>query len=383
MRTGMDEVHTYVQGILRDLARLGVLQVLFESDLPLADAVTLMERVWQRLDVPVDPLIGQGGVAATPKGPVITVHGLESTEQATDLLKRLPEAIAAERVGGSLRPIPRISTPVRSADAELFGVVAGMCVEGHADPVRPTIWVPAPGAMEALIETALDWCMIPKGTHYVRAAMASFKCTTDQRRELVTTGLSSESATSLTCAAGPDEIRNVSFGYEGTVYFGRLDPQNSWEPALSDLTDVVTSLADHLQYAAIRRSRLEKAQWFNFLDHWWPERPYLEYGMSQCGRVVADTYVPDAFGAQLLGPGHKLPPLSEQWRSRPVGSDSTLLTHTDPTAWYEGAVGSVPNPQILEQARRELAPLLLTDKRAQEGHKQQFAQAPPPRLRLP
>ena len=379
----MDEVHTYIQGILRNLAKLGVLQVIFESDLPLADAVTLIERVWQRLDVPVDPLIGQGGVAASPKGPVITVHGLKSKEQATDLLKRLAEGIAAEGKGGSLRPIARISTPVRSASAQLFGVVAGLCVEGHADPVRPTVWVPAPGAMEALIETALDWCMITGGTHYVSVAMASYKCTADQRRALVITGLSSDSATSLTCTAGPEEIRYVSFGYEGTVYFGRLDPQNSWEPALSDLTDVVASLADHLQYAAIRRSRLQKAQWFNFLDHWWPERPYLEYGMSQAGRVVADTYIPDAFGAQLLGPGHKLPPLSEQWHSRPVGSDSTLLTHTDPKAWYEGAVGSVPDTQILKQARRELAPLLLTDERAQAGHKQQFAHAPPPRLRLP
>jgi hypothetical protein len=102
----MDEVHTYVQGILRDLAKLGVLQVIFESDLPLADAGTMLGRVWQRLDVPVDPLIGQGGVAATPKGPVITVHGLKSREQATDLLKRLAEGIAAEGKGGAYPGFP-------------------------------------------------------------------------------------------------------------------------------------------------------------------------------------------------------------------------------------------------------------------------------------
>lgn len=347
----------------------------------------MMERVWQRSDVSVDPLIGQGGIAASPMGPVITVHGLESREQAADLLKRLSEAMAAERIGGSLRPIPRISSPVISSDAPLFGIVAGMTTAGHADPVRPAVWIAAAGAMEALIETALDWCTLPGGTHYIHVGLANVTCTVEQRRGLLTTGLSSESATSLTCAAGAEEIRNVVFGYEGTVYFGRLDPQYAWKSALPDLTDVVTSLADHLQYAAIRRSRLQKALWSDFMDHWWPQRAYLAYGRSQ-GRFVADTCCSDAFGAQLLGPGHKLPPLSEKWRSRPVGSRSTLLIHTDAMAWFDGGSEDgyksvLPEPTTLEHARLELAPLLLTDERASEAHKQKFAQAPPPRVRLP
>lgn len=380
MRIDMDKVHINLRGILREHAYLGILQMTYASDLPLSQAMEVLERVWQRHDV--HALHWKGGAAASLIGPVLTVHGVHGRDQATEFLSSVAAGIVEEGGSGALRPVPRASTPVSSIDAELFGVVAGLCISGHSDPLRPTVWNAGAGVTERIIEAALDWCKLSGSESFVRVGMANLRCSADQRRDLLITGMSPELGTSITCSAPSGEIRNVAFGYEGTVYFGRLDPQGRWEAALSDLTQVVMALADDLQYAAIRRSRLEKQQWFSFLDHWWPARPYLEYGMAQGGRVLADTYVPDAFGVQLLGRNHKLPVLPEHWIISSVGSDSTLLRHSDSRVWFEGSPGTVPDERTLEQARNDLAPILLTDERAWEGHRQQFAQAPTPKLKL-
>lgn len=343
----------------------------------------MMERVWQRSDVSVDPLIGQGGIAASPMGPVITVHGLESSGPAQATLRgdgcRTHRGLATPH-HQDLFPRNKLRRPTfryrgRDDHGGSCGPGAPNCMDcsgrGHGGAYRNS-----PGLVHSAGRHALHTCGL--GERHVHGRTEAGAA--HDRPQL---GIRHFPHLRGRCRG----IRNVVFGYEGTVYFGRLDPQNAWESALPDLTDVVTSLADHLQYAAIRRSRLQKALWSDFMDHWWPQRAYLAYGRSQ-GRFVADTYCSDAFGAQLLGPGHKLPPLSEKWRSRPVGSRSTLLIHTDAMAWFDGGSEDgyksvLPEPTTLEHARLELAPLLLTDERASEAHKQKFAQAPPPRVRLP
>lgn len=384
-----DEVQIYVKGILRDLREMGVLRTLFDSPLSGADAVALLERVWTTLEIPTGPLIGVGGVAATPKGPLVTVHGLNDPQQARSLLLALADGIANEGVGGALRAVPQLWTPLNNPDAALFGVVAGVCLKGHSDPQRPTYWIPAQGSLEAVIEAALEWCQIPEAKNYACAAWSNIECSTEQRRALVSTSLGWGSTTTLVSARSPDEIRNVSFGYEGTVYFGRLDPDNSWEPAVADLTRVLTSLADHVQYGVIRRARLEQAIWDEFLAQRWPSSSPLPGGVPMGSRTVAHHTLPDAHGVQLLGPDHKLPsPLPEHWTNTSAGRDSMLLAHLHPAAWFEGTVEAwygnlAPDSLTLQQARADLEPLLLTDERAQEAQRQKYSQALPPQIRLP
>lgn len=383
------EVQIYVKGILRDLREMGVLRTLFDSPLSSADAVALLERVWTTLDVPAGPLIGVGGVAATPKGPVVTIHGLNDPEQARSLLLALADGIGNEGVGGALRAVPVFWTPVHNPDAALFGVVAGVGLKGHYDPQRPTFWIPAPGSLEAVMEVALGWCQIPGGKDYACAAWSNIECSTEQRRALVRTSLGWGSTTTLVSALSPDEIRIVEFGYEGTVYFGRLDPDDKWEPAVADLAGVLPSLADHVQYGVIRRACIVQGVWDEFLAQRWPSSSPLLEEIPRGGRTVVHHTLPDAHGVQLLGPDHKLPSaLSEHWSITPAGRDSTLLTHLHPAAWYDGSVeawsrGLAPDPLTLQQARADLGSLLLTDERAQEAHRERFSLALPPQIRLP
>ncbi|MCA4135749.1 hypothetical protein [Arthrobacter sp. M4] len=111
-----------------------------------------------------------------------------------------------------------------------------------------------------------------------------------------------------------------------------------------------------------------------FTDYEWPERPYLMRGKSQAGRTIAETYVPDAFGVQLIGPRHRIPSGSNQWRQEPAPGNRTLLIHRDPAAWF---AGPLPEPLTLERAREDLAPILLTNEIADDAWKQRWAAAPP------
>lgn len=384
-----DEVQIYVKGILRDLREMGVLRTLFDSALSGADAVALLERVWTTLDIPTGPLIGVGGVAATPKGPLVTIHGVNDSEQARSLLIALADGIANEGVGGALRAVPQLWTPVHNPDAALFGVVAGVCLKGHYDPLRPTYWIPALGSVEAVVEAALEWCQIPGGKNYACAASSNIECSTEQRRALVSTSLGWGSTTTLVSALSPDQIRTVEFGYEGTVYFGRLDPDNSWEPAVADLTRVLASVADHVQYGVIRRARIVQGLWDEFLAQRWPSISRLPGGVPRGGRTVVHHTLPEAHGVQLLGPDHILPStLPEHWSSTRAGLDSMLLAHLHPAAWFEGSVeawygGLAPDSLTLQEARADLEPLLLTDERAQEAYTERFSLALPPQIRLP
>jgi hypothetical protein len=378
----MEDVEVSLKGILANYVRSDVVQVYLQTSRPEEQALSAVRRAWERLDHPV-LFESPGGVAAWSKGPVITMHGVETVELATELLTGLGREIAAEGCGGRLRPIPRQSTPLANPDAALSGITAGLCVKGHSNHRQPTRWLPAPGAMAAIIDAALAWTDITDtgGVHYVRSGLSGFRCTPEQRRGLLMTGLNTEWGTDLVWTSGPDEIRSVTFGYGGTVYFGMMDPENRWESALEDLVGVTGSLVEHLQYAAIRRGRLGNAMWGEFLDHTWPPREDLKYGFDNSMRYLAETHVPDVFGAQLLGPNHGVPQLSgKAWQLRPLSGGSAIILHEDPAAWFKG---SKPEPGTLAQARNDFASLLISDAAKARAHKLAFAEAGPPQLVLP
>jgi hypothetical protein len=236
---------------------------------------------------------------------------------------------------------------------------------------------------------SLEWCQISGGRNYACAAWSNIECGKEQRRALVRTSLGLDSITTLVCARSTDEIRIVNFGYEGTAYFGRLDPDDSWETAVADLTHILESVAGNVQYGVIRRARLGQGLWDEFLAQRWPSSSPRPGGVPRRGRTIVHHTLPDAHGVQLLGPDHKLPsPLPEQWSITPAGHGSTLLTHSDPAAWFNGSVeawygGLAPDPRTLQHARADLEPLLLTDERAQEARRERFALTLPPQIRLP
>jgi hypothetical protein len=351
----MESGQVYTKAILKSWVDVPILRTYFESDLPEAEAVTLLQRVLAKMDLPAAGA-GRGGVAPYPLGPIVAIHRADSKARARSLLEALAAGIEAEGATGALRALPREHRIVGHPDLDMAGYMAGVRLIGEADPKAFNRLIVPVELMDALIDVALEWCQLPSGTHYVTTAWSHVKCTASQRKAVLKTGWDPYTTSSLACVNGPEEIRNVEFGEWGTVQFGRKDPDRRWEPAVADLAELLGSLADQIEYGCVKRARLVGPSWHVFQDYDWPARPHLSD--SQFATFFLHQQVPDAYGIQVLGPGHQLPdPLPPIWTAQQVGAASTLLQHRNLPSWFEGPL---PDPDTLKEARRSLGPLLIT-----------------------
>jgi hypothetical protein len=145
-----------------------------------------------------------------------------------------------------------------------------------------------------------------------------------------------------------------------------------WRDALDGLTGVLMASADSVAYGLIKHgSAVAQAVNDHSLSYDWPPRADLPPGDHQMSRVYAfeDTYAPDAFAIQLLGPGYAgRVPSGPRWRQDTAGNHSVLLRHEDPDAWFDTefveygsdftrALRAQP-PEVLVRAREDLAPIL-------------------------
>jgi hypothetical protein len=102
-----------------------------------------------------------------------------------------------------------------------------------------------------------------------------------------------------------------------------------------------------------------------------PALHYGPYGLSH--HIYEDVLAPDAFGAQLLGPGYAgRIPVGEKWERVDIGDGASLLLHRDPAAWFGVPLPPIteldsyrpdpayPTPDVILRAREELAGILIT-----------------------
>jgi hypothetical protein len=127
-------------------------------------------------------------------------------------------------------------------------------------------------------------------------------------------------------------------------------------------------------YGFIKRgSRRTAVELESSLSQDWIHIPHFLVAASG-GRAWESEYVPDAFGIQLLGPGHMdRIPAGPDWRPLQIGPDAVVLEHTDPEAWFDGTLvpfggypisihsESEPVPDVVARARQDFARILLTD----------------------
>jgi hypothetical protein len=230
----MESVQVYTKGILRTWEDVPILRTYFDSELPEPEAVALLERVLATMELPAAGA-GQGGVAPYPLGPIVTIHRADSPAGVRSLLEALAAGIEAQGAVGALRALPREHRIVGHPNLDMFGFTAGVHLIGETDPAAFNRLLVPHELMDAVIDTALAWCQLPTGTHYVSTAWSDVKCTASQRKAVLRTGWDPYTSSSMACVNGPDEIRSVEFGAWGTVLFGRIDPDRRWEPAVSDL----------------------------------------------------------------------------------------------------------------------------------------------------
>ena len=221
-------------------------------------------------------------------------------------------------------------------------------------------WRTDPDAQRAVIDHALGWCQVPGGQHYVSAGMTQFKVDPDQRRALLEPSIGASPWAALICTNGREDCRRVEFDTDGRVLFqhGGTQVPTGWPVLAAEMTVILTELAPTADYGLVRRIDQLQILWQDLFLGDWPKLTHLIPASHLYTRRFETTHVPDPLGVQLLGPGHadRLP-TGPDWAITPTAGQSYIVTHANPDAWY---ANPTPDPDILEHARRDFAPLLIT-----------------------
>jgi hypothetical protein len=144
-----------------------------------------------------------------------------------------------------------------------------------------------------------------------------------------------------------------------------------WRPAYARLLEVLRAASGWGAYGLIKRGRSPASAGRSLTYDWVPALHYGSYNLDH--NLYEDVLAPDAFGAQLLGPGYAgRIPSSQDWERVDVERDVALLLHRDPAAWFGVSLPPIthedcirrdpayPTPEVLVRAREELADILIT-----------------------
>jgi hypothetical protein len=177
-----------------------------------------------------------------------------------------------------------------------------------------------------------------------------------------------------------ERVAGIAFSHEGRVTYMVADDQldRRWRDVLTDLRAQLIAAAGHIVYGLLKPGLvpLSTLLWGAVSPHYdWVAVPHDGEGLTiDMHRAGYDhQYVPDIFGVQLLGPGHRNRLHDAPgWTTTDLGAGRTLLEHERQATWYDGSFpvftffdvvhgGIEPRvPGVLEQARAEFAELLLT-----------------------
>ena len=165
-----------------------------------------------------------------------------------------------------------------------------------------------------------------------------------------------------------DEFRLMAVGPEhGNVSLaqgGRRLAAGDWEAAYSALVDALRAASSWASYGLIKRGRRPAAVGTSLYHDWFPV-PHCGSRYDLRYHVYSDVLAPDAFGAQLLGPGYagRIPDGAE-WEGTDLGGDAALLVHRDLPAWFGVPMPEItpshPTPDLILRAREDLAEILVT-----------------------
>lgn len=173
----------------------GTLHLLLRSDLPANKAAACLREARAGLSLPRRWGTDLGGLATTPKGPVLILHGLTERREVVDVVRQVAENLRKQGVTGRLMSWGFQASPVDNPLLTLHSVAAGISLRGSEsyDPPVPGVprarieyhWDVDPEMLAAVIDYALQWCRLPAGTYFVSSGLSQFKCTEEARRELL------------------------------------------------------------------------------------------------------------------------------------------------------------------------------------------------------
>ena len=320
------------------------------------------------------PFTGEWSWVRVPDGVLVQVVESENFEDVLPAVAAVLERRGVEGVF-DLRERPTAARP--PITAHMLECRVRVRGERLRPEERAYRWQADPTAHEAILAAGERWCRqcgaSPNQSLAVSTVppvpLAHGEDVLERMRDEVVHGMH----VAVSSVAG-DEFRSVAArahaGGVSLVMGGAWVEGGEWPAAVEELVGLLREHAELLVYGYIRRGwAVQDALLDPSLPFDWPRRPDFEpRGIGFARQAFEDVYAPDAFGVQLLGPGYagRVPEVPA-WRAEPVGDESTLLVHSDPPAWFDEPfvpfrqrTAPPETPDVLTQARVELAPILYT-----------------------
>jgi hypothetical protein len=342
-------------------------------------AVESLEAEIARLTDPAERQSGRWSLASVPGGIVLRID--EEPDSLEELLGRIVQGLDTQGVSGRFDLYESAEPAALPETIDLVECRLRVNGSRYHKGSNNYGWRPQWAALWHTVEVSLDWCtaIAPSPPLSLRVDLISSTLTReDDVASYVRDGLEETRELGLVCltSTSNDRFRTVavcaSRGRVSLIEGGDFGA-SGWRPPSQTLCDLLVTTSELLVYGFVKRgtnrSAAERAT-SQIQD--WPRIPHFN-AWNLNAESFEDEFVPDAFGAQMLGPGYEgRVPTGPSWRSSATGLGRVVLEHVDPAAWFEAPLPSgakpgqpapekAPIPEVLLAARRDFASILFRD----------------------
>lgn len=229
-------------------------------------------------------------------------------------------------------------------------------------------WRAADAAIDAVVDHGVRWCRLGDARrpelHYA-SGMFGLWAASGVVADLLRLPADSARKTSITALQTSRGFRRVSYNIQGgyvSYLCGVLGaPITGWRSRIQFMRQTMIDTAAFAEYGLLKRGTNPSpvAASRTLTEDWVPLEHLDRPRALSRARPLEQRYVPDAFGVQLLGHGHKdRLPDSPRWTLTALGAGRTLVEDDNVAAWYAHLR---PEQQAVTTARRDFSDLLMTD----------------------
>lgn len=296
-----------------------------------------------------------------PSGAALWVDWVDNREAFIRALGQIAADLQAEGYTATIRFFEGDYSPVELADHRIKAVRAGMSLRGsprspHGDTyVGRSKWTTDPGTLTHVLQRTLDWCAEDGDQIYFSADLAMTKVDRAEAERLLPLAVG-KAWVDVTCADSSDVVRRAAFLDDGHVVLSLGGDQKSPGAAEAiELRDVLVLLHEDIDYAFVDRGDVAGPLWRDFAHEFWDEATTETMPSEPITRADERKHVVNAYGIQVLGPGHALVDLPPHWKTTQLGDERRLVEYVDPALWFERP----PARDLKVKARQEFGTLAI------------------------
>ena len=304
-----------------------------------------------------------------------------------DMLRVLAEDLSRGGHSGVVSVAKTDSKKLRLPDPGVPALTAGFTLNldpKRVEALRGTFsrsgWNADMEATRQVLDVLLNWVSDGPGSlAYVTGARPKALPDQDTGRALILAELDRDERGVGVVTLHPGGFRRVYFESMGHVLVEIAGDSENWQAHVAGFADLMRRAEPWLRYGMVKRALAAQCGYGGLMGSV-PAVPSLTVtGKSALTTPTMEEHlVPDAFGLQMLGPGHlaQHPDLS-RWNVEEVGAkvlvsardiaawfapleiDVTLDALWDPRPWIQAAT---PHARQLADARADFARMIMTDK---------------------